>query len=125
MRLKLHPEGIAAYVLKNQPPPLPVLSQAEAQQMRRDAQIRLKEAEKVAKETQQQSLTIEQQEQPKVQSLIDALDFPSAKQHETKMSTENSVDSSEQPHKKFEWQSDLAANVAEENKRWNDCGICM
>lgn len=119
MRLKLHPEGTAAYVLKNGPPPLPILSQADAQQRRKEAQVRMKEAEKVAEETQPQSPTSDQQEQLKVQSLIDALSFPSANQQETKPSAEPSkVNHSESQtlQKKFEWQSDLAANVADKKR---------
>lgn len=95
MRLKLHPEGLAAYVLKGEPLPLPELKASDAQQKRKEQAAMLKaqqEQEETAETVQPVQESKEEKQLNKVKSFLDNLDFPAAN---TAAKTENTHSASE------------------------------
>lgn len=134
MRLKLHPEGLAAYIPKGEPLPLPELKASDAQQKRKELAAILKaqqEQEEVAEPTQPAQESREQKQLNKVKSFLDNLDFPAvnttaktednitAAQPETTQSSAGSADASaaqsEAPKdkKKFSWQNKFVVDITD------------
>lgn len=130
MRLKLHPEGLASYVLKNQPLKLPELSAKEAQQRRKELTVSLKAAQQAEESADSQPVqeTQEDQQLKKVKSFLDNLSFPTANAASvasdastsqadstsgTNASKAPSSDNAETgtDRKKFSWQNKFVADI--------------
>mgnify|MGYP001569041644 FL=1 len=114
MRNKLHPEGIAAYVLPNQETRIPILPEHEAQKRRF---LYAQEASKALKEKETPEAPKELNEddirKQHIGSLLDALDFTEST--ETEVHSNKDLASQQngkgQSDKKFNWQNDILLDI--------------
>ena len=127
MRLKLHPEGIAAYVRPNEPTPIPVLSATAAKNIRRDLQAQEKanaaaaELERAKLQSEKASVKDRQASinESRVQSLLDSLEFPSAeataKPAQQNAAQSQTTEQTQSSGKQFDWQNDMVVNITNKN----------
>lgn len=122
MRLKLHPEGIAAYVVKNEEPRIPVLSEAAAQQLRRQAQLKAKERlDRRRQSAGPAQPTPAEERRSTIESLLDTLDFDesapdnvaAARQDAAANQTDAGDAGKPAEAPTFAWQSDIVREIRE------------
>lgn len=123
MRNYLHPKGLAAYILPNEEPPLPVLKEEDAQRMRREAKhaASLLAAKSAAESAAAEEADNDTVRRTQIQSVLDSLDFAdtaTASSSKTSADSAKPKDGKQEEQEKpqtYAWQNDIIRDIQDKN----------